>query len=98
MSGESLYYVVDAALSELDYARKRATEAKDRLEITKRECLARLGWVEQPSSLWRGPLGSDVGLLTVDEALAAVRSAFVLLTDRAAKHAVKPDDSPGDLS
>ena len=97
--GECLYYYVQTELATIQREQEWLAEQEAKLESMREALLVRCGWVknQEPNGrVARWSRGWLKGRLTA-EALATVREAHMLLTGPESP-AVKPDDSPGDLS
>lgn len=94
--GECLYYWAQSGLDSIRHEEEWLAEQQAKLEAAREALLERCGWVRRmvvDGAMWsRGG-----GMLTTNEALAAIREAYEIMTGPK-EPAVKPDDSPGDLS
>lgn len=94
--GECLYYWAQSGLDSIRHEEEQLAEQQAKLEAAREALLKRCGWVRRmvgDGAMWsRGG-----GMLTTNEAMAAIREAYETLTGPK-EPAVKPDDSPGDLS
>ena len=95
--GECLYYWVQSGLDSIRHEEEWLAEQQAKLEAAREALLERCGWVRRmvgDGAMWSRGGGM---LLTTNEALAAIREAYEIMTGPK-EPAVKPDDSPGDLS
>lgn len=95
--GECLYYYVRTELATIQREQEWLAEQEAKLEAAREALLVRCGWTRHPEGHLRVMWSRGTMRLTTNEALTTVREAYEIMTGPK-EPAVKPDDSPGDLS